>query len=84
MCKYLALHVWGSSKAAEQMNGEHVPTSAKQIKEAELNVHKGTSQWNLQFQCERAINHKLDFRRIQVLIPPSFPPLLLINAMPQS
>lgn len=35
------------------------PTSATQIKEAELNVHKETSQLNLQFHCERAaINHQ--------------------------
>lgn len=41
------------------MNGTRAPTSATQIKEAELNVHKETSQLNLQFHCEGpAINHK--------------------------
>lgn len=59
MCKYLAFHVWESSKADEEMNGGHAPTSATQIKEAELNVHKETSQLKLQFHCEgAAINHK--------------------------
>ena len=39
------------------MNG--APTSSTQIKEAELNVHKETSQLYLHFHCERAaINHK--------------------------
>lgn len=44
------------------MNGKHVPTTASQIKEAELNVHKESSQLNLHFYCVgAAVNQKLVF-----------------------
>lgn len=67
------------------MNGGRAPTSATQIKEAELNVHKETSQLNLQFHCEgAAINHNRvflmqDTSASSFPCPLSFPPQLLIN-----
>lgn len=71
------------------MNGRHAPTSATQIKGAELNVHKETSQLNQQCHCEwAAINHKLIFnvekrtpKNYQFHIHLSFPQLL-INLVP--
>lgn len=52
------------------------------LEKAELNT--GTLQLNQQFHCKRAINHKLDLRHIEVVIPLGFPPKLLINVTSRS